>query len=216
MRLFKYLPKKYLKAFFRTGALKLGTLYEYRKVEEYGAVIGDKDEGLHKTELFLPGGGQIDLATASPEAEFFRKHVLRPDQRNSKVKIILAEGAKLIAHSNSPDLYIYCMTSEFNADVMSQFGCDSCLEILRPRDFFRAISKRVSNSIRFDGYGPVHYGSKSTHYRLPHSLHPAITKEEHFSYQKECRAIWIPKDGTPTPLFLDVPDARKHCRIHVP
>ncbi|MBQ0714438.1 MAG: hypothetical protein KBT56_04645, partial [Paraperlucidibaca sp.] len=83
MRLFKYLPKEYLKAFFRTGSLKLGTLYEYRKVEVYGTVIGDQDEGLHKTELFLPGGGEIELASASPEADFFRKHVLRPDQQDS-------------------------------------------------------------------------------------------------------------------------------------
>lgn len=216
MRLFKYLPKKFLNAFFNTGSLKLGTLYEYRKVEEYGSVIGDKDEGVHTTELFLPGGGEIDLASATLEAEFFRTHVFRSDQRNLKAKIILEDGAKLIAHSNSPDLYIYCMTSVFNADVMKRFGCDSCMEILRPRDFFRAISKRVGNSIRFEGYGPVHYGSKYTHYSQPHSLHPAITKEKQFSYQKEYRAIWIPKIETPSPLFLNVPEARKYCRVYVP
>lgn len=162
MRLFKYLPKEYLKAFFRTGSLKLGTLYEYRKVEVYGTVIGDQDEGLHKTELFLPGGGEIELASASPEADFFRKHVLRPDQQDSNVKIVLEDGARLIAHSNSQDLYVYCMTSEFDEGVMRQFGCDACMEILRPRDFFRAISKRIGGGNRLEGVVPIQYGSKST------------------------------------------------------
>lgn len=171
MRLFKYLPKKFLDAFFRSGSLKLGTLYEYRKVEQYGKVIGDKDEGLHRTELFLPGGGEIDLASCSPEADFFRRHVLRPNQCESKIKIIIPDGARLIAESNSPDLYIYCMTSEFNEDVMRQFNCDACMEILRPKDFLRAISKKVGSSIRYDGYVPVEYGSKSTHYSQPHGLH---------------------------------------------
>ncbi len=58
MPLYKYLPRRYLDAFLNRGSLKIGTLYEYRQVEAYGHVIGDKNEGLHKTELFLPGGGE--------------------------------------------------------------------------------------------------------------------------------------------------------------
>ena len=86
MHLFKYLPKKYLEAFLHRGSIKIGTLYEYRKTEQYGTVVGDLDEGLHKTELFIPGGGEVDLSKTTPEAEFFRQHVLRPDQRDSKVR----------------------------------------------------------------------------------------------------------------------------------
>lgn len=93
--LYKYLPKKYLEAFLRHGSLKIGTLYEYRRTEDYGDVVGDKNEGLHKTELALAGGGEIDLVTSSPEAEYFRTHVLRPDQHHLKPKIIMADGARL-------------------------------------------------------------------------------------------------------------------------
>ncbi|MGB7478895.1 MAG: hypothetical protein WA924_01075 [Burkholderiaceae bacterium] len=183
-------------------------------MEHYGSVIGDKNEGLHKTELSLAGGGEIDLAGNSPEATFFRKHVLRPDQRDSKVKIVLEDGARLIAHSNSPDLYIYCLTSEYNPGVMKQFGCDGCMEIINPVAFFSAVSHRIRHRGRFDGCGAVQYMSKDTHYTKPHYLHPAIMKDVEFSYQKEWRAIWIPNKEPKRPLFVQVPKAVKHCRVY--
>jgi hypothetical protein len=216
MRLFKYMPKKYLDAFFRYGSLKIGTLYEYRKVEHYGNVIGDKNEGLHKTELSLTGGGEIDLASNSFEADFFRKHVLRPDQQDSKVKIVLANGARLISQTNSPDLYIYCLTSEYSPDVMRQFGCDSCMEIINPVAFFSAISHRIRHRGKFEDCGAMRYTSKDTHYTKPHHLHPAIMKDVEFSCQKEWRAIWTPYKEPKTPLFVGVPKAVRHCRTYAP
>jgi hypothetical protein len=216
MRLYKYLQKKYLDAFFLRGSLKVGTLYEYRAIEHYGDVIGDRNEGLHKTELSLPGGGEIDLGSNSREADFFRKHVLRPDQQNSKVKIVLEDGARLIAHSNSQDLYIYCTSSVYDPIVMKQFGCDSCLEITDPEAFFRIISHRIRHKGKFDGFGPVHYQSKYTHYTQPHQLHPAIMKEPEFEYQQEWRAIWVPNKTPRSPLFISVPKAVRYCRPYSP
>lgn len=214
MHLFKYMKKTFLDAFFRHGRLKIGTLYEYRKVEQYGEVIGDKNEGLHKTELSLVGGGEIDLASDTPEANFFKKHVLRPDQQDTKVKIVLEEGARLIAHSHSPDLYIYCMSSEYNPDVMRQFGCEVCMEIIDPEAFFRAISHRIRHQGRFDGYGAVQYMSKDTHYTRPHHVHPAIMKDVEFAFQREWRAIWIPHKSPRQPLFINVPKAVRYCRVY--
>lgn len=98
---------------------------------------------MHKTELSLAGGGEIDLASNTPEAGFLKKHALRPDQQDSKVKIVLEDGARIIAYSNSPDLYIYCMSSEYNPEVMKQFKCDACMEIINPEAFFTAISRRI-------------------------------------------------------------------------
>lgn len=212
VRLYKYLPKKYLEAFVSRGSLKIGTLYEYRKTEQYGNVIGDKNEGLHKTELSLAGGGEIDLGIYSLEAEFFRRHILRPDQQATNVKIVLADGARLISHTNSPDLYIYCMSSKYDPKVMDQFGCDACLEIVNPMGFFRAITHRIRHKARFDGFGPVRYMSKDTHYTRPHQIHPAIMKDPEFVYQNEWRAIWVPTKTLREPLFVDVPRAIGYCR----
>lgn len=202
--------------FLLRGSLKIGTLYEYRRIEHYGNVVGDIDEGLHKTELVLPGGGEVDLATSTPEAEFFRQHVLRPDQRDAKVKIILEDGARLIAHSNSPDRYIYCMTSEYDEKVMRQFGCDACLEITRPQEFFETISRKMRHKGKFEGAGAIQYMNKQTHYLRPHRVHPAIMKDTAYEYQKEWRALWVPFTPPRQALFIDVPRAIRHCRPYAP
>lgn len=214
--LYKYLPMRYLEAFLTRGSLKIGTLHEYRQTEAYGHVIGDRNEGLHKTELYLEGGGEIDLTSKSPEAEYFRKHVLRPDQQDSKVKIILEDGARLVAHSNSQDLYIYCMTSEYSPAAMKEFGCGACLQIVRPNEFFEAISRKIRHRATFNGLGPIKYLNKTTHYTQPHTLHPAVMKDLEYEYQKEWRAVWVPQKAPRHPLFINVPRAIRHCRAYEP
>jgi len=216
MKLYKYLPRKYLKAFFQSGSLKVGTLYEYRDIEKYGHVIGDKDEGFHKTEFSLAGGGEFDLQDGSVEANFFREHILRPDQMNLQVKIKLVDGVKIISESRSPDLYVYCVSSEFNADAMEQFGCDSCLEIVNPAGFFRAISHKIRHKGTLDGLHEIQYLGKETHYTQPHQHHPSVMKDPEFRYQKEWRAIWNPIKIPRGPLFLNVPKAIQHCRVYAP
>ena len=212
MPLFKYLPKRFLDAFLARGSLRIGTLYEYRKVEQYGTVIGDADEGRHKTELSLAGGGVVDLATSTPEAEFFRQHVLRPDQQHHRTKIVLADGARLVSHTNSQDLYIFCVSAEYRPDVMREFGCDSCLEILHPQEFFQAVSRRIRHKGTFEGLAAVTYASKHTHYLRPHRVHPALMKEERYANQHEWRAIWTPTRPPRQPLLINVPRAIRHCR----
>lgn len=53
MRLYKYVPRKFSEAFLRKGAIKIGTLYEYRQAEKYNAAVADLDEGAYHTELEL-------------------------------------------------------------------------------------------------------------------------------------------------------------------
>jgi len=214
MSLFKYMPRKYLDAFFNKGRLKIGTLHEYRKVEHYGGVIGDQREGLHITEFSLTGGGKVDLSQKSPETDFLKKHLLQPDQQDISIEMIFEDGARIMSHSESPDLYIYCTTSEFNPEVMTQFDCDACMEIVNPNAFFQSISRKIRHQGRLDGWGPIHYKNKETHYTAPHQHHPAIMKDLSFSYQKEWRAIWIPNKAPRQPIYIDVPKAIRHCRVH--
>lgn len=214
MRFFKYMPRRYLEAFFRRGSIKIGSLYEYRKTEHYGNVVGDKNEGLHMTELSFEGDREIDLAEDCPEANFFKKNILRPDQQGIKnVSIKIESGTRLIALSHSSDRYIYCMSSEYNPQVMKQFGCDACMEIINPEAFFSALSRRIRHQGNFDGCFDVQYMSKLTHYTMPHKLHPAIMKEVEFAYQKELRAIWAPHKPLSQPIFINVPKAVRHCRV---
>ncbi|RYU62456.1 hypothetical protein EWI61_02930 [Methylolobus aquaticus] len=216
MHLFKYLAREHLRAFLSRGTVRIGTLYEYRQIEKFGAVVGDVNEGSHQTELSVPGGAEIDLSTNSSEAEFFRTHVLSPELQDAKVKFILQDGAKLIVNSNSQNLYIYCVTHEFSAEVMKEFGCDSCLEIVNPDGFFAALSKRIRHKATFNSYGPITYANKYTHYTNPHERHPAAVKSPEYGYQKEWRAIWIPVKPPRKSLIIDAPRAIHYCRPYKP
>jgi hypothetical protein len=43
--IFKYLPLKYAKLLVNSGSIKIGTLYSYMDIEEFGNEIGDNNEG---------------------------------------------------------------------------------------------------------------------------------------------------------------------------
>jgi len=210
--LYKYINKEHLKQFLKNGALKIGTLYEYRDEEGFGSVIGDEQEGFHKTELDSPKGREIDLAGDSPEAEYFREHVLREDQKDTKVKIIMESGAKLISQKSSPNYYIYCVTSEYDEDVMAEFNCNACIEILNPDKFFKAISRVIRYKGTPEGVFKIQYGQKTTDYLNPHKVHPAVLKDKKYSSQAEVRAIWNPEKIPRGPLFVNAPKALKYCR----
>lgn len=214
--LYKYIKKEHLKQFFKNGALKIGTLHEYRDEEQLGSVIGDEQEGIHKTELDATEGKEIDLTGNSPEAQYFREHVLREDQQDIKVKIIMESGAKLISQKSSENYYIYCVTSEYSEDVMAEFNCNACIEISNPDKFFKEISKVIRHKGTLKGVFEIQYDKKTTDYLNPHKVHPVLQKEKKYSNQAEVRAIWKPKKRPRGPLFVKVPKALKYCREFKP
>ncbi|HBC3454388.1 TPA: hypothetical protein KDY47_003241 [Vibrio parahaemolyticus] len=214
MTLYKYVKKEHLDAFFTKGSVKIGSLYEYRKEEQYGTVIGDKEEGYYETELSKSGTYEINLGDNSPESTFIRQYLSRPGQKNVDKKIIMSDGATFTVGTHSQDLYIYCVTNEFNRQVMEDFGCDSCIEIHNPEVFFKALSRKIRHKADFDIVTGITYGNKHTHYTSPHNIHPALKKSSNFASQKEVRAIWIPRKEIKAPLFFDAPKAIRACRVY--
>lgn len=183
-------------------------------MEQLGAVIGDRLEGRLQNELSFDGRKEIDLAHNDAEANFFRGNVLRKDQQHLKTKIVMAEGAKLIAESSHPDCWIYCVTSEFDIDVMAEFSCDSCVEIPDAERFFKAISKKIRHKATFVGWSAIQYGNRRSHYSEPTAQHPAWTKDVEYSNQKEIRAIWMPKKKEISPLMINLPPSiARQCRL---
>jgi len=211
MTLFKYIKKEHLDAFFLRGSLRIGSLYEYRNVEQYGQVIGDNQEGVYQTVLDRDGEYEVDLTKDSAETRFFRQHFTINDPR---INIVMGDGARVVVENYSLNLYIYCVTTEFNVDAMKAFGCDSCIEITRPGDFFSAISKAIRHKAKFGGAHAITYGNKTTSYTTPHPVHAALLKSKEYAFQKEFRAIWTPNKEIKSPLYINVPRAIKACRVY--
>lgn len=216
MRLYKYISKQFADAFARRGAIKIGTLYEYRNTEKYNSAVADKDEGSFQTEFELLGGGEVDLGGTTPEADFFRKHVLRPGQQASNVKIVMEDGARIISRSNSEDLYVLCCSTHFSRDVMVEFGCNACVEISDAQAFVNAVSHTIRHQARLVGFGQVHYLEKTKPYTEPHQLHPAVMKDPKYAYQCEWRSLWAPIKPIKGPLFIHASKAASYCSWYAP
>ena len=154
-RLYKYTMAHYAKDMIEHGRFRLGTLYEYRLVEKHGIAVGDADEGTHKTILDAKTPTSFSLQDGSPEAKYFHRHILREDQKNKDVRIVMESGAKLISNTSSEDLYIYSTSLMFDPNAMLEFRYDSCVLIEQPDRFFHALSRSLRHIARFIGFSPV-------------------------------------------------------------
>jgi hypothetical protein len=183
----------------------------------------------------ISDGSILDLTKPSPEAEAYNRMFKQLSAQPvdwGKIKVVLDKDSRIIQHTNSPDLYIYCLSGEYSESVMNEFGYDSCIEIVRPREFLKAISRCFYHEGRYQGLVQIRYANRSTHYLSPHKSHPATTKDPLYKDQDEWRAIWAPtqKINTPyraqdgwkhetilpqiKPQILNVPKAIPCCRAH--
>jgi hypothetical protein len=216
MALYKYMMKEHLRAFMARGSLKIGTLYEYRETENYGPVIGDAQEGNQTTAFEIPSGGTVNLMDDSPEAVFLREYFPGINGARRDMHIEFEEGCEFHFNNASPNLFIYCTTSRFDADVMKEFGYDACLEIVNTGKFLQEVTRKIRHHGSFNEQLRIVYAERTTTWKKPHLEHPATMKALEYSYQNEVRAIWTPIKVGCEPLFVDVPRAVKYCRPYLP
>lgn len=150
--LFKYTNKKYLDRLIKNGKFRIGTLYDFRKNDEHGDVIGDPHEGIQKEILKTDKPEEIDVHSNTPEASFFLRNYPSLNEKKlingAKIIIATSAGTSFEQTINSQNLFLFCMTSTFDKEVMKEFGYDVCIKIEHPEKFFSAIS----HTIRQQGY----------------------------------------------------------------
>lgn len=211
MALYKYMKSEHAEMFFHNGTLRIGTLLDFKKNEDFNEAIGDKNEGSHYPFMNIDQTLRFGEMTPS-QASFFKGAI-------DGVTGLSITGIKFVREVRSCDFYVYCMTTEPSRSAMEEFECDTCIEIADPMAFLRALTRKVRlQAGDLAWYGNVTYMNKEYPYTLESGLHPASTKDEHYSYQKEFRAIWRARNGSPegtvlSPLFVRVPKSIKNCRF---
>lgn len=215
-RLYKYTMAQFARDMVEHGRFRLGTLYEYRRIEKHGIAVGDAEEGTHKTILDAKRPTSFSLQDGSPEAQYFHQHILREDQKHKDVRIVMASGAKLIANTNSEDLYVFATSLTFDLNAMHEFGYNACVAIERPDRFVQALSRSLRHVARFVGFAPVVYTNRETDYLAPHRTHPALLKGTEYAYQTEARALWQPTGKTIEPFVLTCRRAARYCSLMNP
>src|SRR5260370_40832235 len=134
--LYKYLPRCYLNRVVNGGNLLFRSLSYFQTMED--PERGDPFESMH---IDLPGGG---VTISAPEKG-----------------IRLTGDFAFINRVRSDQIYCFCLSRRKEEDLFTQFGCDTCLEILDGQEFFgrckRAISRLRSSPDWSLAHRPAEY-----------------------------------------------------------
>ncbi len=196
--LYKYLPAKHIDAFVRRGEVLFRALSYFRDYED-AQIRGDEFEG---TKLFRPKDGNVITFVDTQE-----KRVLPHTFESS---------------ANEDDIFIFCMSTIFSADLAAQFNADACVEILNPAVFIAgvraALLRRPSIKNKTIIHGEVKYYSASdspmVDWPLPERI--AMSKLNYYYPQNEYRIAFSVNDAFKfgnTRLRLVAPGERRPSRV---
>lgn len=209
---YKYLPLKYANALTERGLIKIGTLFEYQKEDQYGKNIGDKGEG-----------------SLTEWSRISRENVTQKDLNRIERQVFkIGNGVKGAAlHNclaavtqNSRDLYIYSVSRVFNIELLRTLcedyheKYDSCVRINNPEKFIKAVSDAFSDKGKFEATALCCYMSRTKHHSksVPH---PVFIKEPHYQYQEEIRTVWSPvTEETIQGEIIEIPNLSNYCELY--
>lgn len=200
---YKYLPLKHAKTLVEVGTIRIGTLYDYRRVENHGHQVGDQSEG------WLTEWSADQNLKSGSEANRLEKMAIQSGPegtlKNNRVEL----------QHESPDLYLFCASRTFRqtmSEINNNYGdrYDTCVIISNPGAFVKVIVE-VFEEGEFIGCFPCQYMSRCQHY-AQNAPHPALIKDLRYKYQTEVRTLWKPKRYI-EPRILEVPEIRQFCTL---
>jgi hypothetical protein len=215
--LYKYLPSKYIDAFVGRGELLFRSLSYFRNYEEL-QVRGDPHEG---KRIYKPADG-LEITKTETGEKFNLPWTFESGVRDREI-------------------FVFCLSRSFSADLLREFSVDACVEILNPA----ALLARVRTSLQLRKWakgglmhGPVDYYSvedppmaewavpermvmrKTTEYTHQEEYRLAFARGDAFRVENvETRVSLTPASLAPTldghpQHMLRVGSIKKLCRIH--
>ena len=192
-RLYKFLHRKYADEMCELGAIRVGTLYEYRNAELYSGGVLDAGEGVARLVDTFEGPVTAEtLAAHSPGAKMILGWIASP--------AIVVGGLDFITDRiQVPDRFAYCMSESSDWSASSDPDYDACVEIKWPLSFVAAVTHAIRTARGMDRLGgrlgPVRYTGRSRDWQkpLPAPVEPPLEflKESGpHEVQREWRAVW--------------------------
>ncbi|MFT7423146.1 MAG: hypothetical protein ACI8UC_001216 [Psychromonas sp.] len=212
LSLFKFIEKEFLDSFFATGCLRLGTIYDFKDIEEHGISRGDHSEGEHHLIRGIDGTVKLTKNKHEPLISEVFKFEGEGEASISNLSIVVPRRCE--------DGFIFCTSNQYNENLFRDWkredNLDSCYEIVNVRGFIQAVNKAISNSAFFYANSDVIYTEDQIDYQSKHAnAHPAFTKlKNKYGWQKENRSVWGAKAPCIPlkPWIIHVPDAIQYCR----
>ena len=198
MKFYKYLDRKYIESFWEMGVIRVGTLSDFRRTEEFGAEIGDKEEGISTASsaplaASVEYGGRVEFGGGQ------------------------SERIEIRSISISPDSFIYCVTDINSIECRDRLGYDAGFEIVNVVEFGNTIERKLREQhpyISSLAIGACNYRNCDERWSDAIDVPPMLNKASRFSYQREHRLIWCAPTMTVklSPIIIEVPEARDYCR----
>jgi hypothetical protein len=198
--LFKYFDDAvHARDFLTRGVLRIGTLYDFRRIESHTAARGDATEGhveyIHRSVI-------PELITLENAPAPIRQHIER-----TGIPIALHGGA-ITAYGDHPDCYVYCASASPHA--AADYG-SHCIQIDDLAGFLTDLSRHLHQvrTLLTDPHGfaaPCLYRDRI---RLSRSLGEfqelpmAFIKPPSRSADEEVRAVWHPVEQPIEPFVTE-------------
>lgn len=218
--LYKFTEKEWMRALFEKGSIRLGTVFDFKKVEQYGLAVGDPHDGtLPIQQIVRSADGMAEL-----ENPWSQQFIKLSECTNGTI------DAKFTQYRSTPNAWLFSTSARYSDDLFVRWNqekrYDACYEIVDQVGFARAINEAILAKV---GSSCFPKGSKwfihadVQYFDLPlshtdprNNQDPAFVKDKRsYGWQDESRMLWRPEHD-PTrvmeTLFINIRKAWRFCR----
>lgn len=209
--LYKFLRPEYAEGMVQKGSVRIGTLFEFRAMEDNDPERGDRGEG--RLLLHSDAGRRVYNTTSELPP------VLRQMSINCGPGGIATHGETAVQfHFDGVNMLIYCVSEVCDEAALTEWG-GACVQIAEPIRFFRALDETLRFEVVRRGWklGPIQVGSCS-YIDRQHNWHRELPmqwllKPARFHHQREFRAAW-PVEGASQleALIVSSPEIAAACK----
>lgn len=184
---------------------RLGTLYDFRRIEHYGAHVGDAQEGafsVNAESMTFDSDFDPQLLTSTQDFQVCWARGCLTDKPNTRV-------LSLTIHN----LLLFCASHTFDDRAFVDFDADTCIQITDFNAFSQALANALTVPVEKTMVSPCDYVAKSS--LTPQTPIPSLAfwKPPEYSRQAEIRlAISVLVDPV-EPCFVYAPQAAQYCKI---
>lgn len=201
---FKYLKSQYADDMLYYGRMRIGTLYEFRQIEQYDAARADSNEGIHNVNIF------IERPVHHRRHESSVQYYL--DQFG--IEISYSSNARVSGSIQSSDCYIYSFSDKLCWRLASDFSADACIVIWDIKQLVERMIASDDLDVKFIELGPIRYVENDHDVRKLGRVPPSFVKEARFALQDEWRLIMPPKKNEEIkPKIVEIGSLESICSI---
>ena len=208
--LFKFIEKKWMDEFFKTGSIRLGTILDFGDTIAHGNCRGDSSEGKHAIKRTAT---QPVTLTKHHHEPIFSEYI-KTDSDS------VLNGITVIVPRRSQDGFVFCTSNQYCEQLFKRWfkevNADACYQIIDIKGFCDAVSEAIKSTANFAYRSDCIYTEEVIDWRSPDAKYPpSITKNANdYKWQREHRFIWAPLYPSPPLKKQDIyaPEAIKFCK----